>query len=267
MSGTLECAEFVDLAAAVAVHATDDAETSKVEQHAEACPDCGKVLAELREAAAVFGTAVPQVAPPPALRNRVLLAARGIRPQPLAPERRRVLPFRVPRPRLSAAWLVAAASMLVSVVALVWVLTLNNQINVLQADVAAQGERAARYDHIVEVLGSPQLAVRPLVPSSGQQARAHGIAYLDPNSKTGMLSVHELPPLQPGRAWQVWFTCGTERVSGGMVWPDREGNAYTLIALPQNFESCESMNLTEEPWSGSKWPTSPGTVWGRVRED
>ena len=44
MSGTLECAEFVDLAAAVAVHATDDAETSRVEEHAEACPDCGKIL-------------------------------------------------------------------------------------------------------------------------------------------------------------------------------------------------------------------------------
>jgi hypothetical protein len=156
--------------------------------------------------------------------------------------------------------------MLVSVVVLAWVVSLNSQISQLQAEVSAQGERAAQYDQIVGVLASPQLAVRPLVPSGGR-TQAHGTAYLDPASRKGMVSLHELPPLQPGHAWQVWFTCGTERVSGGMVWPDRYGNAYTFIQLPQNLQSCESMNLTEEPGSGSRWPTSPGTVWGRVRED
>jgi len=265
VSGTLECAEFVDLAAAVAVNAIDAGECAKVEQHAKDCPDCGKILEEFREAAAALGAGVPQVDPPAALRTRVLLAARSVRPQPLSRERR-LFPF-LRRPRLSAAWLVAAASMLVSVVAMGWVVMLNNQVGELRATVAAEGDRAARYDHIVEVLASPQLAIRPLRPSGGQPAQMSGIAYLDPTSRTGMLTVHELPPLKPGKAWQVWFTCGTERVSGGMVWPDRYGNAYSLISLPQDLQSCESMNITEEPVAGSKWPTSPGTMWGRLRED
>jgi hypothetical protein len=165
--------------------------------------------------------------------------------------------------------LVAAASMLVSVIALGWVIVLNNRIVELQADMTVQQERTAQYDHIVEVLGSPQLAVRRMVPSSQAQfaQQAYGWAYLDPASRSGMLTMHELPPLQPGRAWQLWFTCGTERVSGGMMWPDRYGNGYTLISLPQDLQSCEAMNLTEEPGSGSKWPTTPGTMWGRLREN
>jgi hypothetical protein len=266
MSDTLTCEEFVDLAAALAVNAIEAGECVKVEQHAKACPDCGKILEQFRETAAAMGAAVPQVEPPAALRTRILLAARSARPQPLSAGRR-LLRFPLRRPRLSAAWLVAAASMLVSVVALGWVVMLNNQIAELRETVAAEAERAARYDHIVEVLASPQLAIRPLRPSGGQPAQMTGIAYLDPMSRTGMLTVHELPPLKPGKAWQVWFTCGTERVSGGMVSPDRYGNAYSLISLPPNFQSCESMNITEEPISGSKWPTSPGTMWGRLRED
>jgi hypothetical protein len=265
VSATRECEEFVDLAAALAVNALDAGECTKVEQHAKDCPDCGKILEQFREAAAALGAAVPQVDPPAALRTRVLLAARSVRPQPVARDRRLLAFLR--RPRLSAAWLVAAASMLVSVVALAWVVMLNNQVVELRASVAAEAERAARYDHIVEVLASPQLAIRPLRPSGGQPPQMSGVVYLDPQSRTGMLTAHELPPLKPGRAWQVWFTCGTERVSGGMFWPDRYGNAYSLITLPQDIQSCESMNITEEPVSGSKWPTSPGTMWGRLRED
>ena len=73
----------------------------------------------------------------------------------------------------------------------------------------------------------------------------------------------------PARAWQLWFVRPDgERLSGGMLWPDHEGNGYALIAVPADLESFTSLGLTEEPAAGSAWPTSPrilGTQLGSNR--
>jgi hypothetical protein len=41
-----------------------------------------------------------------------------------------------------------------------------------------------------------------------------------------MLMCHNMPPLEQGHAYQVWFVRGNERVSGGLIWPDHYGNGY-----------------------------------------
>jgi anti-sigma-K factor RskA len=84
------------------------------------------------------------------------------------------------------------------------------------------------------------------------------MTYLDPASGSGMLAIHDLPQPPPGRAWQLWFVRGTgERVSGGMLWPDSRGNCYAMIAVPPDIDSFDALGITEEPMTGSQWPTSP----------
>jgi hypothetical protein len=82
-----------------------------------------------------------------------------------------------------------------------------------------------------------------------------------------MLMARGLPPVQPGHAWQLWFVRGNERVSGGVLWPDRMGNGYTLIQVPPDVQSFEGIGVTEEPGQGSAWPTSPRIMGGRIKED
>jgi len=251
---TMSCEEFLDRAAALALDSVDPEEATLVEDHAVACPKCAVHLQEFREVAALLGSAVPQLDPPEALRPRVLEAARLTHPAPATAARR----LR-PRLRLSPAWLVAAASLVLSVVAVIRVAAMQSQIAALQSDAQIARERAARYDHVAEVLASDRLAIRPLQPVVVTMP-SRGMVYMDPLSGTGMVMCHNMPPLEQGHAYQVWFVRGTERVSGGLLWPDHYGNGYTLIQVPTDLQSFDSVGLTDEPGSGSDWPTTPRVI-------
>src|SRR5438094_9259912 len=193
---TMTCDEFIDLAAAVVLNALEPDEYRRVEEHAAACPDCARHLSDFREVAAALGSAVPQVDPPATLRGRVFEAVANTRQ-----ERRGPWPRLLRRGRLSPAWLVAAASFLFSVGAIAWVAILQGQILALQNDAQAARDRAARYDHVVEVLASDKLAIRPLQPAS-LAVPSRGMVYMDPSSGTGMLMCHNLPPIEQGHAYQ-----------------------------------------------------------------
>jgi len=256
----LTCDEFLDLAAVVALDAGDDEDAQRVEEHAAACPDCGAWLDEFRAVTAAMAGVVPQEEPPPEVRARLFEAVRR-EPRHLA------LIHRLwPRARrLSPAWLVAAASMLLAVIALTWVAILQTQISDLRASAIVASDRAARFDRVANVLASDTLAVKPLLPVATTM-RASGYVFLDPSSGSGMLMCHDLPPIEQGHAYQVWFVRGNDKVSGGMLWPDRRGDGYTMIQVPPDLQSFESIGLTDEPGSGSAWPTTPRVIGTPLNE-
>jgi hypothetical protein len=261
---TLSCTAFLDLAAGAALDAVEPRELALVEAHAATCTECAAQLQEFRDVAAMLGSAVPQHEPPAALRTRVPDVARLTRQEPVAARRR--LAFGWPRRiRLSAAWLVAAASLCMSLGALGWVATMQGQIVALQSEAQVARERATRYDHIAQVLASDRLAIRPLAPVA-QNMPSRGMVYMDPSSGTGMLMCHNMPPIEQGHAYQVWFIRGNERVSGGLLWPDHNGNGYTLIQVPTDLMSFDSVGITDEPGTGSQWPTTPRVIGTPIKE-
>jgi hypothetical protein len=196
---------------------------------------------------------------PPAVRQRIFETVRR-EPRPLA-FARRLLPR---RPRFSPAWLVAAASFVVAIVSLAGVAVLQVQITDLRNQSVASSERDARIDRVVGVLASDKLAIKPLRPTG--TVASSGYVFLDPKSGTGMLMCHDLPPVEQGHAYQVWFVRGNDRVSGGMLWPDRSGDGYTIIQLPADVQSFDSIGLTDEPGYGSAWPTTPRVIGAPINE-
>src|SRR4030095_8279425 len=96
--------------------------------------------------------------PPKRLRNRVLLAAQRERPAAAVARPRRLSKTWRPSP----AWAIAAAALIVSAAWLIWVGRMDAGVGQLRTDAATERDRAARYDRVVAVLASPQLAVRSL---------------------------------------------------------------------------------------------------------
>jgi len=253
MAESTMCDDIIELAAGLALDAIDESDRTRVEEHAAQCTRCAAALAEFREVAFALGASVPPVEPPTRLRSRVLLAAQRARPAVVVQQPRRRW---WPRVRLSPAWAVAAASLIVSASSLIWVGRLEAEVGQLRTDAAMDRDRAARYDRVAEVLTSPQLAVRNLTPAI-QNVHSYGTVYLDPSSRMGMITARGLPPVEAGHAWQLWFVRGNERVSGGLLWPDHYGNGYALIQVPPDLQSFESIGVTDEPGAGSTWPTTP----------
>jgi hypothetical protein len=265
------CEEAADLAAAVALDAADPRDERRLQRHLAVCSACANSMSELRAAAAVLGSVVPQLDPPAELRERIVAAASAAAPawpSPGGPWPRLRLPpveRTLERTPGVAAWGAVAASVAISLASLVWVATLQRQLASVQSEVAASSERAAHYDRMVQMLGSRQIAVRQLTPTV-QTIRAGGMAYLDPASGSGMVAIHDLPQPAPGRAWQLWFSRGNERISGGMLWPDPGGNCYAVVAVPPDVDSFDAIGVTEEPSAGSAWPTSPRVISAKLAE-
>jgi hypothetical protein len=162
-----------------------------------------------------------------------------------------------------AAWGAVAASVVISLGSLAWIATLQRQVASLEWEVGISSERAARYDRVVQMLGSHQIAVRQLTPTV-QTMRAGGMVYLDPASGSGMVAIHDLPQPPAGRAWQLWFLRGNDRISGGMLWPDQRGNCYAMVAVPPDVDSFDAVGVTEEPNTGSAWPTTPRVITAKL---
>lgn len=245
MRGT-PCSEITELLGAAALHILSPAEQRVVDLHIAGCQVCASEVAELEEASALLAHAVPPARPPEGLRARVLAAAtetpRHAEPlvAPRALERLR---------RLNPAWLAAAACLVLALGTAAWATR-------LEAQVAALGPKAARYDRIVGVLESDQLLQRELIPVT-EGLRAYGSVYLDPHSRTGMVMVHDLPTVDPGQGWQLWYLRGTERVSGGMLRVGTDGTGYSIVTVPEDLEQFQQLGITREPLGGSLAPTTP----------
>ena len=65
---------YRDMAAAYALGALDPEERDELKAHLQTCADCERLLGELSQTVAALPLAVPQVTPPPGLRERVMNA-------------------------------------------------------------------------------------------------------------------------------------------------------------------------------------------------
>jgi anti-sigma factor RsiW len=120
----MEHVSLHDLTAAYALDALDQAETRSYEEHLAGCDTCQAELAQLSATAASLAYAAEPVVPPPALRGRILDAARAERPN--------VVPLRPRwRPQLAAAVAAAAAAAVVALT--VWNISLHNELGSRQA--------------------------------------------------------------------------------------------------------------------------------------
>ena len=109
-----------ELTAGYALDALDPAETAAYEEHLARCTACQAELASLSAAAGALGLAVEPAEPPPALRERILAAARA--------ERSNIVPLRA-RSRAEVGVRVLAVAATVAAVGLgIWNVALRDRL-------------------------------------------------------------------------------------------------------------------------------------------
>ncbi len=154
-----------DLTAAYALDALDPEEREAFEAHLAQCERCRDEVAELSATAAALAFGVESVAPPPALRERILDTARAERPN--------VVPFPSRSPRILAA--MAAAAACVAVGLGIWNVSLHERLG------SAHRQALER----VAISG----ATGSLVVTSGQ---------------TAALVLSDMPSAPAGKTYEAW---------------------------------------------------------------
>lgn len=237
------CREVEPLLPATAAGALDVDEEETVRDHLAICPPCVKQLHDFQETVEQLAYAVPQVAPPLALRGKVLQAIAATAQQP-ARSRPVALAAAAPRApgRFGAAYsrfapAALAACLLLLVGSGIW-------IGVMTQRVEMMNETIAQQQVLRDLLQQPNSqmallkATNPDSPASGQAIMAPG------HNRLGIMAAH-LPTT--GGTYQVWLLKhgNTAPVLAGHLVCDGAGVAWAVVDTPADPNQMAGIRITD----------------------
>lgn len=285
--------EYKELLVLEAAGAVDPSELRALDEHLASCAECRGELDELRDAAASLVYAVAPVAPPPALRARVLeqvktlgarpadaeapraaeadaVAARPPAKAHAAEEARRLLSrlglWQIFRARPSLAFGAAAAVILIAALGLLsaslWgrthelraeVARLAERLGASEGDLARERGQLAQAREVNELLTAPEARLANLAGTKTAPQARARVAY-DRASGRALLLAYDLPPAPAGKAYQLWFIAGGKPLPGGLFKADARGRARLDDRLPANAPTLSAFAVTLEDERGEQTP-------------
>ena len=270
------------LAPAYALGALDAEDRRMFERHVAECEACTAEVRAFSEVAAALATAVPQVTPPPEVRDRVVTAVRESAVMPpvgtstVLPirARERKSPVRIHRSQMD--WLAYAALLAVTVGLGGYSLSLRARVADLEVRLAdatsrtllatramADAQRVAlQTQSTVDVLTAPDLARIDLAgQATAPSARARALW----SRERGMVfTASNLPQLAEGRVYQVWVVTADARISAGLIMPDESGRTTAVFATPPDIPPPVAVAVTLEPAGGVPQPTGAFYLLGKA---
>lgn len=232
-----------------ALDALPEAERDEFEKHLKRCSSCAEEVRGLRETAARLAIATA-VAPPPAMRERVLAAAprtrqlapAGRSPLSLAGERTGLRRISLSRAGLSAGIVALAAA--VAVLAFLQLST-TRQLHQAQASNSA----------IAAVLAAPDARIQSAPASGGGTVTA----VMSAREDEAVVTTADLPSLSGARVYQLWVmdSAGNAR-SVGLLATASPGSTAPVLAT--GVLPGDRLGITVEPAGGTARPTTTPVV-------
>lgn len=272
---SLPSQETTDLLVAYALDALEPEELERVGRVLDEQPDLSTLLSDLRATSGMLAYGLPLSEPPAELRTRVLDYAVG---RTSRPQRKR-LRVGTPRQAWARGWLGALGGLVA--VALVALLVAFGQLGGVQSELArvqqqllearqqlqtAQQELAAADQQLVAAQAENDRLAQTVAESSAlaELSGNGGRATVLQSAAGQLLLAAQLPPLEPGRVYQLWLIAGQNApVSAGVFTVSNEG--YGVIALgPGAATAGATLAVTNEPAPGSPGPTSDVLLVGQI---
>jgi len=151
-------------------------------------------------------------------------------------------------------------SLAAAALAIVWVVVLNVQVVRLRGEIAklnsALAAQSNSLNQIIQKLPqtTPSTTITVSLKGTKVEPNAQGQLIADPGSQSAVLVVTGLPPLEPGKTYQVWLIAGAP-VSAGLLTVDANGQGVLIITSQEAIGSFKSLGISVEPQGGSPQPT------------
>ncbi len=256
--------ELRDLTGLYVLGAMTAEERAAFELHLKQCDECAAEVRSLLPVAHGLAQAVPDRAPSPDLRRRIVPASPIPSPAPVATFER---PVRAPARPSSAGWLAAAAAIVLAVGAIWYAWTLQQRVERLESRLDDASSRAATAERVgadaTRIANDAQRAAAILtaadlarVELAGQTIAptAHARAFWS-RSRGLLFTASSLPPLPPGKIYQLWVVTPNAPVSAGLFAPDQDGQARIVADTPAGVTTAVAMAVTIEQAGGVPAPT------------
>jgi anti-sigma-K factor RskA len=239
-----------------ALDALTEEERELVEAYLAEHPEARTQIDEMNRAVSALPQSIPAVEPAPrtkdALMARVAADAKArarssVQSQPSSRVSRFESFFRT-------------FSLAAAVVAIIWVIVLNAQVMGLRNEIAAlNGALVAQSNSLNQIIEklpqtTPSQTITVSLKGTNVEPQAQGQLIADPASQSAVLVVTGLPPLEPGRTYQVWLIGGAP-VSAGLLTVDSNGQGVLIVTSQESIGSFNSLGISIEPEGGSPQPT------------
>ena len=240
---------------------TED-ERREVDAHLGVCATCAHEVRELSVVLDGIAESVPPMAPPLALRQRVLAEVASLPQDPVRVER-----FAAPRRSRWSMLPLAAAAVLVLAIGVVAF-----RIDQARQNLADEVSRtlvvnedlkkrlqlyAEQTDLALSILTAADMKEIPL---AGRESAAAAAARAYWSPARGLLVVADrLPAPPPGRIYQVWVIEGKTQVSAGLLGNEPGGRGMLIVTPPRpGTGGSVTIAVTDEPPGGLPEPS--GTI-------
>lgn len=210
-----------DLTPAYALDALDAGEEERYVEHLAACERCREELAELRDPVAALAYGVTSPAPPPALRDRILGAARA--------ERSNVVPIRRRLPVALGA--VAAVAATVALALGLWAASVSGDLD--------------RERSLLAILADPEAKTIPLEGANGR--------LVVTDTGEAALVVSGLATAPEGKTYELWVAEGEKMLPAGVFDAEHERD---VVRLTRPVPPGSGVAITVEDDGGADAPTS-----------
>ncbi len=278
-------ADYMEMLPAAALDALDAAERRTLDVHLATCAECRIELEELRAVTALLAYEAAPVAPPAALRTRLLAQLKATSQTPRAGSNGaagstpgmdtpaagapNVLPFATPartrargifgvRPLVVLGTLAASVAIAALAISLAVLWAQNRR---LQTDLARLTQNLHEMQQTLtvvraerELLAAPDAHTTAL---AGTEFATTARARLTYDERTGraVFVATGLPAPPPGKAYQLWFIANGKPLPGNIFTTDASGRAEVRQEIPTAGRHAQIFAVTLEPQAGVNAPT------------
>ena len=239
------------LVGAYALDAVEDDDRAQFERHLLTCEQCRDDMRGLREATARLAAAVA-ITPRPELRQSTMQAAAVIRqlPPAVAGDRAAAGTRWQAGRRIARPWLAGVAAGL-AVVLVVAAVVLGLHAGAMQQRLTAQQQRDSA---MTAVLGAHDAVVLTAAVSTGGTATV----VMSHHARALVFTASGLARLPGVMSYELWLAGPTRITPAGMLPPGHRGMSGPMVV--GGLARGEKLELTVEPASGSRQPTSAPIV-------
>ena len=145
-------------------------------------------------------------------------------------------------------------------VAILWAFVLNAQVARLQNEVSSLNDQIAAQaqslDNLIRNIPDTNQSevITVSLKSTGEQRHALGQLIANPTDRSAVVVISGLPPLEPGKTYQVWLI-GDAPVSAGLLTVDENGQSVLIITSEEAIGSFKALGISVEPEGGSLSPS------------
>lgn len=250
-----------NLVDAYALGTLEPDEVDAVERHLETCETCRALAEQARATADRFLFAVPQVAPPPALRARVLQRVHeeaAARRQHDESEE----PGAPPTPTSSASS--ASPDDQDTHVPIAVPVRRGGIRHLLRSMLGEESAPAHDAGELLrDLLADPACTIWPVAGTSDAPGASARLVHV-PTRHDAVLVASGLHQPAPGNAYQVWLLAGGKPLPNTVFTVNHFGRGAAVVHTREHWHDFDTVAVTPEPESGSPGPTGPIVLAGAL---